>query len=114
MKLEERSGKVLLMVRHTTRLEYPDPVIEEYCEVRKTPGDTGLQRVLTSKLEVDPPATLRSYLDYFGSRVHYFNVLDAHDALQVRAESIVETTDAVACGQEAPPDPRPWRERWAE
>lgn len=114
MKLQDKSGKVLLMVRHTTRLEYAQPVIEAYTEVRKTPGDTGLQRVLTSKLDVDPPATLRSYVDYFGSRVHYFNLLDPHLSLQVRAESIVETSEGVACGSEAAPDPRPWRERWAE
>jgi hypothetical protein len=42
MKLEETPGKALMMVRHTTRLEYAAPVIEGYSEVRKTPGDTGL------------------------------------------------------------------------
>jgi transglutaminase-like putative cysteine protease len=106
--------KVLLMVRHRTLLSYASPVIEAYSEVRKTPIDTGLQRVLTTQLTVDPPATLRSYTDYFGSRVFYFNLLDPHDSLQVTAESVVETTEAIACGHEAPPDSRPWPQRWSE
>jgi transglutaminase-like putative cysteine protease len=107
-------GKALLLVQHTTTLHYDAPVVEAYSEVRKTPVATGLQRVLTSKLEVEPPAPLRSHTDYFGSHVHHFNVLEPHDSLRVSAESVVETSDGVCCGPEAAPDPRSWRQRLAE
>lgn len=106
--------KALLLVRHTTRLLYDGPVIEAHSEVRKTPVDTGLQRVLTAGLRIEPNAVLRSHRDYFGSLVHHFNVLEPHERLEVAAESVVETSDAVCCGAEAAPDPRPWRQRLAE
>ena len=114
MKPPEPGGKALLMVRHTTTLDYASRVVEAHTEVRKTPVDTGLQRVITTKLEVDPPTRLRIRTDYFGSRVHHFNLLEAHGSLRVTAESLVETTDAFACGHETAPDRRPWQQRWAE
>ena len=105
---------VLLHVRHETRLRYDDPVVEAHSEIRKTPVDTGLQRVVTANLEVDPPTVVNAHRDYFGNEVRYFNVLEPHDELRLASEAVVETTDAVACGPEAVPDPRPWTERWAE
>ncbi len=106
--------KTLLMVRHRTRLEYEEPGYQSHTELRMTPVDTGLQRVLTQGIEIDPPGILRPHRDYFGNVVHRFNQLGEHEDLEIVAESLVETTDAVACGPEASPDPRPWRERWAE
>lgn len=114
MKPWDPRGKALLMVRHVTRLEYGDPVVEAWSEVRKTPVDTGLQRVLTHKLEVSPPAKLRSYTDYFGSHVHAFNLLEPHLDVEIAAEAVVETTDAVCYGPEPSADERPWRQRLAE
>ena len=114
MKPPGSGEKALLRVRHETRLEYDDRVVEAHSEVRKLPTDTGLQLVVTAHLDVDPAVTVRHHTDYFGNRVSHFNVLDAHDALVLRAESVVETTSAIACGPEAKPDPRPWPERWAE
>jgi transglutaminase-like putative cysteine protease len=102
------------MVRHVTELSYGSHVEEAHSEVRKSPGDTGLQRVVTSKLEVEPQTLLRKHRDYFGNVVHHFDLLDPHAALRISAESVVETTHAVACGPESAPDPRPWEERWAE
>lgn len=106
--------KALLLVSHTTRLRYASPVVEAHSEVRKTPVDTGLQRVVTHKLDVDPAAKLRSYIDYFGSHVHHFNLLEPHDELSIRSEAVVETTDAVCCGPQPFDDPRPWSQRLAE
>lgn len=102
------------MVRHRTRLDYARPVVESHSDVRKTPVDTGLQRVITTKLEVEPRARLRGHRDYFGNQVHYFNLLDPHDSVTISAEAVVETADAVCCGPEAAPDPRPWEQRLAE
>jgi len=106
--------KALLLVKHTTRLGYAEPVVEAYSEIRKTPVDTGLQRVVTHKLEVDPGTTVRSYTDYFGSHVSYFNLLEPHAALCIRAEAVVETTHAVCCGPADESDVRDWRQRLSE
>ena len=103
-----------LMVRHVTELYYGADAEEAHTEVRKTPLDTGLQRVITSKLEVQPQTLMRKHRDYFGNVVHHFDVLEPHRALCITAESVVETTHAIACGPEAEPDRRSWEERWAE
>lgn len=114
MKAWDAKGRALLMVRHVTRLAYGAPVVEAQSEVRKTPAQTGLQRVVTHKLAVSPTANLRSYVDYFGSHVHTFNLLEPHLEVEITAEAVVETTDAISCG--APPacDERPWQQRLAE
>jgi len=111
---ESACEKVLLLVRHTTTLAYSGSAQEAHTETRKTPGPTGLQRVVTTKVEVEPEGLLRRHRDYFGNLVHHFDLLEPHVALRIAAESVVETTDAVACGPESPGDPRPRRERWAE
>jgi transglutaminase-like putative cysteine protease len=114
MRPWDAKDKALLLVSHTTWLRYAEPVVEAHSEIRKTPVDTGLQRVVTHKLEVDPAAPLGSYVDYFGTQVHYLNLLEPHRELVIRAEAVVETTDAVCCGPSEPPDGRDWRQRLAE
>lgn len=114
MKPWDAKGTALLLVSHETRLSYAEPVVEAHSEIRKTPVDTGLQRVLTHKLEVSPSARVRSYRDYFGSQVHHFNLLEPHRELVIRAESVVETADAICCGPRRTFDDRPWRARYAE
>jgi transglutaminase-like putative cysteine protease len=103
----------LLRVRHETRIAYHAPVVEARSEVRKTPIDGGLQRVIAARLSVDPPVRVRSFDDYFGNRVHYFNRLEPHDAMRVEAECVVETRDGM--GSVPPPgDARPWQQQLAE
>ncbi len=114
MKPPGSGEKALLRVRHETCLRYDEAVVEAHSEVRKLPGDTGLQHVVMAHLEIEPAVPLRQGVDYFGNRVTRFNILEPHTTLGLCAESVVETTSAVACGPEAAPDPRPWRERWAE
>ena len=102
MKPRDARGRALLLVSHTTRLRYAEPVVEAHSEVRKTPIDTGLQLVLTHKLEVEPTSTLHAYTDYFGNCVHHFNLLEAHSGLTIHSEAVVETRDAVCCGPSEP------------
>ena len=111
---EEATERAHLMVRHVTSFHYASPAEEAHTEVRKMPVDTGLQRVLTSKVEAEPQTLLRGHHDYFGNAVHHFDLLEPHDSLRITAESVVETSHAVACGPETRPDPRPWPERWSE
>jgi len=114
MKPWDSTNKALMMVSHKTHLSYDEPVVEAHSEVRKTPIDTGLQRVVTHKIEVSPSASVRSYVDYFGSHVHYFNLLEPHDELHIEADAIVETTDAICCGPSYDVDQRLWTERLSE
>lgn len=107
-------ARPLLRVVHTTRLVYDAPVAEACTEVRKTPVDTGLQSVITTKLEVGAGIPVRTHHDYFGNVVQRFSVLESHTEVVVQADSVIETTDAIACGSEAAPDPRPWAQRLAE
>ena len=114
MKPWHSEDKALLMVSHSTRLEYGEPVVEAHSEVRKTPVDTGLQRVVTESLEVAPATKVRNFTDYFGSHVNYFNLLEPHDEMEIHANAVVETTDAICCGPGDEVDHRPWVERLSE
>ena len=114
MKPWDAKGRALMMVSHVTRLDYSESVVEAHSEVRKTPVDTGLQRVVTHKLEVSPTARVQHYRDYFGADVRYFNLLEPHDEVEIRANSIVETTDAICCGPSYDLDARPWTETLVE
>ena len=114
MKPWDAKGKALMMVSHVTRLRYSEPVVEAHTEVRKSPVDTGLQRVVTHKLEATPGAQVRGYIDYFGSDVRYFNLLEPHDAVEIRSKSIVETSDAICCGPSYDLDLRSWAEKHVE
>lgn len=114
MKPWDAKGKALLQVDHTTRLAYGKPVVEAHSEVRKSPVDTGLQRVVTHKVEVEPQTRVNRYADYFGSDVRYFNLLEPHEAVEIRASSVVETTDAICCGPSYDLDARPWTETHSE
>ena len=101
MKPWDPSGKALLIVSHLTRLRYTEAVVEAHSEVRKMPVDTGLQKVVTKSLKVNPNTRIREYTDYFGSHVQYFNLLEPHTLVEILASSVVETTDAICCGPQA-------------
>jgi len=109
-----RDGAAIrLKIRHVTRFEYDNPVTQAHSEIRKTPVDTALQKVVSSHISVNPAGSLSNHLDHFGNRVHHWNLLVPHKGMEIVAESVVETTHA---NYIAPPssDPRPCLERWAE
>jgi len=100
---------------HVTRFDYNHPIVCAHSEFRKTPVDTGLQRVLSSQISTDSDQDLMHHCDHFGNIVHHYSCLEAKDSLEIRAESIVETTDAIACGaSEVGDDKRSYAQRWAE
>ena len=47
--------------------------------------------MLDSRVEVAPDATLQSYMDYWGSVVHAFDLHHPHRDLTVAGRSVVET-----------------------
>jgi len=79
-----------LRIEHLTAFRYPVDVSASYNEARMLPGTTDSQFVLNSSLEIEPVATVHSYVDYFGTRVSSFDVLSAHSELRITARSLVE------------------------
>ncbi|GAC1656888.1 MAG: transglutaminase family protein [Candidatus Dormibacteraceae bacterium] len=84
-------------IEHVTRFAYSGPISETIMEVRLEPVDGQGQRCLEFDLEVSPKTRVGSYRDGYGNSVHYFNILRAHERLQVKSRSLVET------GLEVPP-----------
>ena len=62
---EQAPERAHLMVRHVTELYYGAHAEEAHSEVRKSPVDTGLQRVLTGNLHVEPQALRFARLGVF-------------------------------------------------
>lgn len=114
MKSLAKGEKIVLGVTHKTSFSYAEPVFQSHNELRMSPLDTGLQRVLTHRIGVDPAASLREHSDHFGNRVVCFNLLEPHSSLHIVATAEVETTNDISCGFESSPDPRPYQDRWVE
>lgn len=82
-----------LRIQHHTAFSYDRPVSEAYTEMRLRPLDAGGQRCLSFSLLTDPRGEVTHYLDRYGNAVGYFDVLAAHDRLQVSAVSEVLTPE---------------------
>ena len=105
---------VRLRVRHITRFDYDAPVTQAHSEVRKTPITTPLQKIITTAMTITPDTRLGSRVDHFGNVVRHFNLMEPHDCVEIVAEAVVETTNAVHWAPVLEDDPRPWEQRWAE
>ncbi len=79
-------------ILHKTRFRYSVPVSEHMTEVRMCPRSEGMQRCLQFELKTTPNATIHSYLDYYGNRVHHFDIPAQHRLLTITAEAIVVFT----------------------
>ena len=77
-------------IEHTTRFSYSSPITETVMEVRLQPLDGRGQRCLDFNLEISPRMPVGTYRDGYGNRVHYFNLLRAHDRVRVTSRSVVE------------------------
>lgn len=80
-----------LRVRHVTGYQYPKEVSTSYNEVRLTPAATANQIAIDTRLEVSPFVHTSSYVDYWGTMVHAFDVQVPHVELRVTSTSTVET-----------------------
>jgi transglutaminase-like putative cysteine protease len=80
-----------LTILHITEYRYPEPAWDSFNELRVFPVDDDRQSLLSFRLQVRPEATLRSHIDYFGSRVHRFHVADPHRELYIESASLVVT-----------------------
>jgi len=79
-----------LRITHMTGFRYGGDVTASYNEARMLPVSADGQLVLYSNLEILPISSQHSYVDYWGSQVSSFEILDAHKELALTATSLVE------------------------
>ncbi|MEJ1154018.1 MULTISPECIES: transglutaminase family protein [Microbacterium] len=79
-----------LRIEHETGFTYQGDVSASYNEARMLPSSTDSQFVLTSALDIEPSTSVNQYVDYFGTRVASFDVLNPHNTLTLTARSLVE------------------------
>jgi transglutaminase-like putative cysteine protease len=82
-------------ITHRTVYIYDSPVHESFNEVRLRPVSDANQTCLDFELKVDPPASVISFMDYYGNEVHDFSVPYLHDRLEITATSDVVTFGGV-------------------
>jgi transglutaminase-like putative cysteine protease len=82
---------LVLRVTHLTRYNYHDTVWDSFNEARLQPVSDTAQLCREFNLDVQPPASLRDYPDFQGNCVHYFDVTQPHERLDVLATSVVHT-----------------------
>jgi transglutaminase-like putative cysteine protease len=84
-------------ITHRTEYRYSDIVTSSYGRGFLTPRDSGRQRCVAHRLNVDPaPADSSTSRDGYGNISSYFHVTEPHRTLTVTSESIVDVY---------PPDP---------
>ncbi|RKR76244.1 transglutaminase family protein [Frondihabitans australicus] len=79
-----------LRIRHVTGFQYDGEAKASYNEARMLPASTESQFVLSSNLRIEPNSGAHEYLDYWGTRVSSFEVLQPHQQLSLTATSLIE------------------------
>ncbi len=82
---------LLLRVRHFTRFIYQGPTFESFNEARLQPVSDHAQECVKFDLRIDPLTAVRDYPDFFGNCVHYFDVTQVHQSLEVESVSVMQT-----------------------
>lgn len=88
-------------VVHTSRFDYTAEVRASYNEARMTPAQSRGQNVLECDIVVSPCTSRYEYTDYWGTSVTAFEVLQAHQHLEIVAHALVDVPAAVAASQKA-------------
>ncbi len=102
-----------LHVTHSTEYRYGAPVTVSYNEARMTPQTDAAQVVLETDLRVAPCTSApTSYRDYWGTKVHTFDLHSQHERLRITMEALVEVHRTEK--QHAPGDLLDWPELSAD
>jgi len=80
-----------LSISHLTRYTYEGPVQDSFNEARLQPINDPLQWCREFTFRIDPDTPVRDYPDFYTNCVHYFDVPQPHESLEVEAISTVET-----------------------
>jgi len=93
-------------VHHVTRYVYAAPVSLCHSTAHLKPRETPFQRCMSAQVRVSPwPSVAREHRDFFGNRVNYFAVQQAHSTLEIAALSEVDVTAPLV---PAPDSTLPW------
>ncbi|MFC4775669.1 transglutaminase N-terminal domain-containing protein [Paenibacillus sp. GCM10023252] len=90
-----------LHISHTTQYLYEWPVSDSVNEIRLTPSTNERQSCYNHAITLEPNASLFTYEDYFGNRVHAFSVNGLHKRLTIRTHMTVVTKDAATPEEQA-------------
>jgi transglutaminase-like putative cysteine protease len=82
---------LILSISHLTRYTYEGAVKDSFNEARLQPITDSLQMCRDFKFQLDPASSVRDYPDFYANCVHYFDVPEPHESLQVVAISEVQT-----------------------
>ncbi len=75
-------------IRQTTDCTYASPVTNAFHVLRQTPVNRPGQRVQVSSLQIEPaPVSRREGQDFFGNRLTWIALEDAHDTLTVKVSA---------------------------
>lgn len=96
-------------ITHRTAYTYTEPAFESFNEVRLQPVSDAAQICLDFSLQIDPPAAVTAFRDYYGNSVHQFGVPYLHDHLTIEATSEVITFAAADRPASGPADGEPDR-----
>jgi len=83
---------MLFTIRHQTRYDYEPAFRESVMELWIQPQQSARQRVTKFAIELDPPAQLFSYTDFFGNAVYHFDVPQAHERLTIQSTASLESS----------------------
>jgi len=90
-------------ISHVTRYTYEDAVTDSVNELRLTPRTNYRQSCYHHEVWIEPVASLFTYEDYFGNRVHSFSVSKPHRELVIRTKATVVTRDQSYASQQGLP-----------
>ena len=80
-----------LEIVHSTHYQYSGPIAESVMEVRLQPMDGAGQRCVSFALDLSSGINARSYVDGYGNKVHYFNLVRPRTRLSIISRSTVDT-----------------------
>ncbi|MDF2835160.1 MAG: transglutaminase domain protein [Paenibacillus sp.] len=83
-----------LHISHVTQYEYETPVTDSVNEIRLTPSTNERQSCYQQSISIEPNASMFSFEDFFGNRVHSFSVNALHRKLVIKTNMTVVTKEA--------------------
>lgn len=83
-----------LQISHVTHYEYETPVSDSVNEIRLTPSTNERQSCYQQSISIEPNASMFSFEDFFGNRVHAFSVNALHRKLTIKTNMTVVTKEA--------------------
>lgn len=82
-----------LRIAHVTEYSYGHTVTDSVNEIRLSPCTDEKQSCYQHAILIEPNASLFSYEDYFGNRVHAFSVNAPHSRLTIKTQMTVVTRE---------------------